>query len=87
MKRRAARTQDHSPNFGRIMRAIRGDLTLAGFAKKIGVSVASVRRAEDGWLPNFRCGGNVASKAGISGHRWDYGDCQPKTTGQVRTGL
>lgn len=85
--KRAARTQDHSVNYGRIMRAIRGKRTVKQFAQDLGVTVMAVRRAEEGWLPNFRCGGNIAEKAGISGWRCDYADRTAKRLGQVRVGL
>jgi hypothetical protein len=77
----------HSVNYGRVVRAVRGDSSVAEFARKHGLSIASVQRAEAGWLPNFCCRGNVAEKLGIPGFRWDWADAKAKHQGQVRIGL
>jgi len=75
---RGPRTQQHSVLFGKAVRAKRGDLTVKEFAKKIGVSVDALLRAEDGWLPNFNCHGSIADKLGIPHHRFEWPDATAK---------
>jgi hypothetical protein len=75
---RGPRTQQHSRKYGLRVRASRRDLTVKEFAKKIGVPIAYVLRAEDGWLPNHNLKGTIADKLGFSGHRMDWPDVEAK---------